>query len=680
MKANDMELVRQYARQGSEQAFGELVSRNVNLVYSVVLRQGRDPNLAEEITQAVFIILARKAASLGDKTILPGWLCRTARNVAANALTIQRRRQRREQEACMETILNDGGGASSQPILEETWAQIAPLLDTALGRLAAKDHDAIVLRFFENKNFAEVGTALGASEDAAKKRVSRALEKLRRFFLKRGVDSTAAVIGETISANSIQAAPVALAKAVTAVALAKGAAASVSTLTLIKGALKIMAWSQAKTAIVVGTTALALTLGAGYFGFFFQAHPEQSGKQSGGLKLPVGNATPMISKGPRYAVVLASDGSLWSWGEQSLEEPIGGPVLGLGNILNTVSLRRIGNETDRRYVTSGTSHSLAIKSDGTLWAWGQNLAYQLGDGTRMNRKIPVPSVPGNNWKQVAAGDPGSFALKNDGTLWAWGGGYLGTGDNNERTHAVQIGTSSNWLTIWAGANQTVGLQSDGSLWFWGSLYGDGMGANTFLVPTRVSPDAKWVDACFGYFMVLAIKSDGTLWAWGNRANLYTGVTVTNLNTYPIQIFGVRGSYIGMEVTDTNLNAVPRQVGTDSDWQSISSSPGCFYHLLKKKDGSFWALDGSELRTVKPASEYKPIIFKKLDLPKDIVAFAAEGDNIGVVLTRDGEVWTWGDVLGEHPPNGFGPHFEPKQRVIDKPWQLSIVDSADSTAK
>jgi hypothetical protein len=113
-----------------------------------------------------------------------------------------------------------------------------------------------VLRFFENKSFTEVGAALGANQEAAKKRVSRALEKLRKFFFKRGVHSTAGTIGQTISANSIQVAPAALAKTATAVALAKGAAASTSTLTLIKGALKVMAWTKAKTAAVVGVSLL----------------------------------------------------------------------------------------------------------------------------------------------------------------------------------------------------------------------------------------------------------------------------------------------------------------------------------------------------------------------------------------------------------------------------------------
>ena len=156
----------------------------------------------------------------------------------------------------MQTILDSGSDAPSQPIREETWTQIAPLLDTALEKLGQKDHDAVVLRFFEGRNFKEVGAALGASEDAAKMRVGRALEKLRKFFAKRGVDSTAAAIAENISANSIQVAPAALAKSVTAAAVAKGATASISTSTLIQGALKIMAWTKAKTAIVAGTAVL----------------------------------------------------------------------------------------------------------------------------------------------------------------------------------------------------------------------------------------------------------------------------------------------------------------------------------------------------------------------------------------------------------------------------------------
>jgi uncharacterized protein (TIGR03435 family) len=252
MPNDDLALLQEYARSNSEEAFATLVSRYVNLVYSVALRQVRDAHQAEEITQAVFIILARKADSLGDKTILPGWLCRTARYASANALTIQRRRQHREQEIYMQSTSNE-----AESMHEETWNQIAPLLDGALEKLGQKDHDALVLRFFEGRNFRKVGAALGASEDAAKMRVNRALEKLRNFFTKRGVSSTTAIIAGTISANSVQAAPVVLAKAVTAVAIAKGAAASGSILILVKGALNLMAWAKAKTTIIGASVLLA---------------------------------------------------------------------------------------------------------------------------------------------------------------------------------------------------------------------------------------------------------------------------------------------------------------------------------------------------------------------------------------------------------------------------------------
>ena len=236
---DDIELLRQFAVENSEAAFAALAARHVHLVYSTALRQVGNSHSAEEITQAVFIILARKAKKFSRKTILTGWLHKTARLTAANFLRTEIRRQHREQEAFMQSAFSE----------TETWTQIAPLLDDAISKLGERDRNAILLRYFENKSAREMAAALRVDEPAAQKRVTRAVEKLRAFFAKRGVTLTAAAIAGAVSANSVQAAPVGLAATVTAVA-AKGAAVSASTLTLIKGALKIMAWTKMKTAIV----------------------------------------------------------------------------------------------------------------------------------------------------------------------------------------------------------------------------------------------------------------------------------------------------------------------------------------------------------------------------------------------------------------------------------------------
>ncbi len=247
-ETDDIELLQRYVDQNSEEAFAALVTRHLNLVYSVAMRHVQNPHHAEEITQAVFVILARKSGRLHGRVVLSGWLYHAARLTAANFLRRETQRARREHEAYMQSILNE-----SEP---DVWPQLAPMLDAAMAGLGERDRDAIVLRFFEGRRMNEIGAALGTSEDAAKKRVTRAVEKLRKFFAKRGVVVPVAVLTTAISANSVQAAPVALAKTTTVVALAKGATASATTLTLIKGALKLMAWTKTQTAIVAGAVVL----------------------------------------------------------------------------------------------------------------------------------------------------------------------------------------------------------------------------------------------------------------------------------------------------------------------------------------------------------------------------------------------------------------------------------------
>jgi RNA polymerase sigma factor (sigma-70 family) len=251
--APDAELLGQFAQNRSETAFAELVERHIGLVHSVALRHTANPQHAQDITQAVFIILARKAASLGPNIVVAGWLYHTARLTVANFQRAETRRIRREHEAFMQSTLEE---TAPDPL----WRELSPLLDDAMADLRASDRDAIVLRFFQNQNLADVGAAMGIAERAAQKRVDRALEKLRKFFTKRGVVATAAIIAGAISAHSVQAAPAGLANTVTAAAIAKGAAASASTVTLVNGVLKAMAWAKAQIAVIVGAGIL-LTAG-----------------------------------------------------------------------------------------------------------------------------------------------------------------------------------------------------------------------------------------------------------------------------------------------------------------------------------------------------------------------------------------------------------------------------------
>ena len=213
---DDGQLLQQYTRDRSESAFGELVTRHIDLVYSVALRvAGGDSHLAQDVTQTVFLDLARKAASLPQDAVLAGWLHRHTWFTAAKMVRTERRRQTREETAMEMRALDDNTGSP--------WELIAPHLDEGLNQLSASDRDAIVLRFFKQQDFRVIGAALGVSEDTAQKRVSRALEKLRSLLSKRGATLTATALASALTAEAVVAAPAGLAISVTATALAGAA-------------------------------------------------------------------------------------------------------------------------------------------------------------------------------------------------------------------------------------------------------------------------------------------------------------------------------------------------------------------------------------------------------------------------------------------------------------------------
>ena len=246
-------LLSSYARTGSESAFRELVSRYIDLVYSTAFRLvDGDVESAQDVAQTVFVALATKAGSLPEEVMLGGWLHQHTRFVAGKFMRTERRRQLRERQAAEMNAIEDHS--------ESNLAQVAPVLDEAIGQLDAEDRTAILLRFFEGKDFRSVGDALGSSEDAARKRVDRALEKLHVLLKHRGATLSAAALGTALATEAVTAAPAGLAGSVAGAALASAAAAGGMTLTL----LKVMGMTKLKlcviSAIVVASVATPLVL------------------------------------------------------------------------------------------------------------------------------------------------------------------------------------------------------------------------------------------------------------------------------------------------------------------------------------------------------------------------------------------------------------------------------------
>ena len=272
-------LLHEYVARRSQEAFARLTEQYVDLVYSSARRQVRDLHLAEDVTQAVFIVLAQKAATIPADRPLSAWLLKTTAYCAANARRGREHREHYERRAAEMARMTRGNGTSTHAGLSDTggdagWDDLSPLLDEGIARLRAKDRDAVLLRFFEKKTLRQVGEAMGISEEAAGKRVARAVDRLRDFFRRRGAAVTGAGLGAMLLAQSTQAAPAGLAGASAAsaavgVATTVGAASATATAAsassaaaVAKGAMLVMAAEKAKVTLVA-VAVLLLGVGGG---------------------------------------------------------------------------------------------------------------------------------------------------------------------------------------------------------------------------------------------------------------------------------------------------------------------------------------------------------------------------------------------------------------------------------
>lgn len=273
-----------------------------------------------------------------------------------------------------------------------------------------------------------------------------------------------------------------------------------------------------------------------------------------------------VSCGYAYAEGIKQDGTLWGWGYN------GDGKLGVGytSITEPISSNipiQVGTDKDWKTVSCGTTHTMALKNNGTLWGWGSANTYgQIGDGASVPRYSPVQIGTRSDYKQVITTMKATFALMNDGTIWSWGMGFYGElGNGSSSNVPLQIGTDNNWSMIQASDYHTLALKKDGTLWGWGDNekgnLGDGTKTNKS-GPAQIGTENNWVRvACVG-LSSYGIKKDGTLWAWGDNQ------------------YGQLG--IGSTIDKTQ----PTQIGTETNWYKIFS--GNYVVLALKKDGTLWA--------------------------------------------------------------------------------------------
>ncbi|MDP1802494.1 MAG: T9SS type A sorting domain-containing protein [Bacteroidota bacterium] len=321
---------------------------------------------------------------------------------------------------------------------------------------------------------------------------------------------------------------------------------------------------------------------------------------------------------------IRTDSTLWVWGNNTYGQ------FGNGGTTSQSTPLKIGTENKWQSIAVGGVQSVAVKTDGTLWAWGGNGNGELGDGTYINRDSPIQIGSATNWKSVAAGEAHSLALKTDGTLWAWGygaDGQLGTGIFTAPTinTPTMVGTSNNWQSIAAGRFYTFAIKTNGTLWGWGSntsgQLGDGTTSNINDTPIQTGTDTDWQSVACAWGTTFAIKMDGTLWGWGQ-------------------------GYIGNGSITSELS--PVQIGTANNWQAVATAQ--FHFMASKNDGTLWTWGVNDYGQLGDGTNNDKLIPTQVGISNNWQSIAA-GNRYSMAVKTDGTLFTWGKNINSQLGDG-----------------------------
>jgi alpha-tubulin suppressor-like RCC1 family protein len=331
-------------------------------------------------------------------------------------------------------------------------------------------------------------------------------------------------------------------------------------------------------------------------------------------------------------------------------------------LLLLISLSQNATSQCWTQIAAGEYHTVAIKSDGTLWAWGNNDYGQLGDGTTTNKSVPTQIGTDTDWATIDAFYYNTFAIKTNGSLWGWGSnsnGQLGDGNHGSGVYnflPTQVGSDTDWVKINAGG--TYAIKNNGTLWGWGYNFNGRLGTGDNLphyTPFQIGTDTNWTDVKAGGNNTLALKSNHTLWGWGMNK---------------------RGSLAIGEPSETFIITTPTQTGNNtSDWQKIEVGVCCDSKMLKT-DGSLWAmglgsngnLGNGDILDVNTPTQ----------VANDIDWNTITTSNHSCAIKNNGTLWSWGaNFQGQVGDGTFINRTAPIQIGIDKTW-LMVKTGANHT--